>query len=180
MQEKQEIITPTYPLWDSLKVDMNTTKTGSFFWFLKSHLLLRTIEKRGCETYLLGKVTAYTITAVSCHTHTRTCHAVAFHATHFVLRFQRGQQGSPDGDAIHHSAELENNRLFLQALRKLRELIGFHRSLIDAGRFVRGLRGGGVLSVRRLTAWGRGTETSLSVQSCTCCCVDGSVQTLIE
>lgn len=76
---------------------------------------------------------------------------MALHATHFVFCFQRGQQGSPNGDAIHHGAELEDDGLLLQAFGKLRELIGFHGSLIDAGCFVRGLRGGRVLPVRRLT-----------------------------
>lgn len=79
---------------------------------------------------------------------------MALHATHFVLCFQRGQQGGPDGDAIHHGAELEYDGLLLQALGKLRELIGFYGGLIDAGCFVRGLRGGGVLPVRRLTMRG--------------------------
>ena len=81
-----------------------------------------------------------------------TCHAVALHAAHFVLCFQRGQQGSPDGDPIHHGAELEDDGLLLQALGKLRELIGLYGGLIDARCFVGGLRGGGVLPIRRLTA----------------------------
>lgn len=92
---------------------------------------------------------------------THTCHAMALHTTHFVLRFQRGQQGSPDGDAIHHSAELEDDGLLLQAFRKLRELIGFYRSLVDAGCFVGGLRGGGVLPIRRLTVWGGKKSSSV-------------------
>ncbi len=88
------------------------------------------------------------------HTHTHTCHAMALHAAHFVLRFQRGQQGSTDGDAIHHGAELEDDGLLLQAFGKLRELIGFHGGLIDAGCFLRGLRGGCVFPIRRLTVRG--------------------------
>lgn len=81
-----------------------------------------------------------------------TCHSVALHAAHFVLSLQWWQQGSPNGDAIHHSTELKDNRLLLQAFRELRKLIGFYRSLIDAGRFVRGLWSGGVFSIRRVTA----------------------------
>lgn len=96
---------------------------------------------------------------------THTCHAMALHATHFVLSFQRGQQGSPDGDAIHHSAELENNWFLLQAFRKLRELISFYRGLIDAGCFVGGLRGGSVLPIRRLTVGGGEKNTQVRIHS---------------
>jgi len=80
-----------------------------------------------------------------------TCHAVALHAAHFVLCFQRGQKGGADGDAIHHGAELEDDGLLLQAFGELGELVGLHGGLIDAGCLVRRLWGGGVLPVRRLT-----------------------------
>lgn len=65
-----------------------------------------------------------------------TCHAVALHATHFVLCFKRWQEGSPNGDAIHHGAELEDDGLLLQAFGELGEFIGLHRRLIDARSFV--------------------------------------------
>lgn len=35
-----------------------------------------------------------------------TCHAMTLHASHFVLSFQRGQQSSANGDAVHHGTEL--------------------------------------------------------------------------
>lgn len=76
---------------------------------------------------------------------------MALHATHLVLRLQRGQQGGPDGDAVYHGAELEDDGLLLQAFGELRELVGFHGGLIDAGCSVRGMRGRGVFPVRRLT-----------------------------
>lgn len=82
---------------------------------------------------------------------TPTRHAMALHSTHFVLGLERRQQRRADGDSVHHGAELEDDRLLLQALGKLRELVRFHGGLIDAGRLVGGLRGGGVLSVGGLT-----------------------------
>lgn len=76
---------------------------------------------------------------------------MALHSTHFVLGLQRRQQCRADGDSVHHGAELEDDGLLLQAFGKLRKLVRFHGGLIDAGRLVGGLRGGGVLSVGGLT-----------------------------
>lgn len=84
-----------------------------------------------------------------------TGHAVALHAAHLVLCFQRREQRGTDGDAIHHGAELEHDGLLLQAFGKLGELVGLDGGLVNAGGFVRRLRGGGVLPVRRLAVKNR-------------------------
>lgn len=72
---------------------------------------------------------------------------MALHAAHLVLSLEGGQQGRSYGDAVHHGTELEDDGLLLQTLWQLGELIGLHGGLVDAGRLVRGLRGGSVLPV---------------------------------
>lgn len=72
---------------------------------------------------------------------------MALHAAHLVLSLEGGQQGRSYGDAVHHGTELEDDGLLLQTLWQLGELIGLHGGLVDAGRLVRGLRGGGVFPV---------------------------------
>lgn len=76
-----------------------------------------------------------------------TCHSMTLHSAHLVFSFKRGQQSCTNSDPIQHSAELQHDWFLFQPFRKLRKLVGLHRSLIDT--HFRVLWSGRVYSVGR-------------------------------